>query len=395
LFAFVGGFFLADVERIFLGEKEIVLVGTAHVSRASIDLVKKTIEEEQPDAVGVELDSARFAQLKSGARWGETSIFKVISSGQAYLFLVHLLLFFLQMRIGQKLGIKPGEEMIEAINIAQENGKPVVLLDRDVNVTLKRAMAKTSFFEKLRLIFHVISGFFSGGDEITSEKVESLKDYDVLNELMQQLAGEFPSMKRVLVDERDAFIANRIMCFNGKKIVAVIGKGHMSGVKGFFEKKVCLRELSEVPLKRIFSWPKVIVPGLILGVFGYIFIAKGIEVTLTALVWWLLINGSFSAIGVLLARGHVLSALAAFLAAPFTSIHPLLAAGWFAGVVEAKIRSPTVNDFESLNKMSSFRDFSSNRVTSVLLVVAFANIGSTIGSFVAIPLILSFIGTVV
>ncbi|MBN2127337.1 MAG: TraB/GumN family protein [Candidatus Diapherotrites archaeon] len=380
-------------ESVEFQGKQIILVGTAHVSMESVELVQKTIEEEKPDVVGVELDFSRFNQLKSGKKWREMDITKVISSGQSYLFLINLLLSSLQRELGLKLGVKPGEEMLEAIKIAENQRIPIALLDRDVNITLKRAMNKMTLIEKMKLAGSIFGSFFGlGGEaEITQKTIEELKKTDVMNELMKKLSVEMPSIKTVLVDERDLFIANKILNCPGKKIVAVIGAGHLNGVKKYLDEKRSISQLNEVIKKKnyLITALKFLIPLLIIGLFAYTFLSRGFEETINVFLIWFLVNGIFSALGVIIARGHPLSVLTAFLAAPITSLQPMLAAGWFAGIVEAKFNKPKVKDFEDLNKINSIKSFYSNQFTKVLLVVALANIGSSIGTFVALPIILS------
>lgn len=383
-----------DLERVKLGDREIVLLGTAHISQESVEDVKEAIEKEKPDVVGVELDIQRLKQLKQGNRWGNTNIGKVISGGQTYLFLLSLLLSNIQRQLGQKIGMKPGMEMIEAIKIAEEKKIPIMLLDRDVNVTLKRAIQKTSFIEKIKLLFSIVTGFFSEDKiKLTKKSIEKLKEKDVMNQLMQQLSKEMPSVKSVLVDERDAYISYSITHSPGKKILAIVGAGHIEGIKKQLGKPIDIKKISKIEKKiglvKILAF---VIPLLFVASIAYIFLTKGTDVTLTAVVYWFLANGILSALGVLLARGHILSIISAFLAAPLTSLHPFFAAGWVAGFVEAKIKNPKVKDFENLRNLNSLGDFTQNQVTRILLVVAFANLGSTLGTIVAFPLIASLLG---
>ncbi|MCR4335193.1 MAG: TraB/GumN family protein [archaeon] len=382
------------LERVKLKDKEIILLGTAHISQDSVNEVKEAIEKEKPDVVGVELDLQRFRQLKQGNKWQNTDIGKIIGSGQTYLFLLTLLLSNIQRSLGQKIGIKPGMEMIEAIKSAEEHKLPIVLLDRDVNITLKRAMQKMSFREKIKLLFSIVSGFFEEEKvKITSESIEKLKQKDVMTQLMQQLSKEMPSIKEVLVDERDAFIANSITKSPGKKILAVVGAGHLAGIKKLLGKPVNIAEISQIKKgKKYMKILAFVIPLLFVASIIYLFFTKGTDVTITAILFWFLANGILSALGVLIARGHPLSILTAFIAAPLTSLHPFLAAGWVAGFVEAKIKNPKVKDFENLRNLNSLGDFTSNQVTRILLVVALANVGSTLGTIVAFPLIASLFG---
>ena len=384
-----------ELVKAKLKGKEVILLGTAHISSKSVEEVREAIEKEKPDAVGVELDVQRFRQLKMGNKWHNTDIGRVIATGQTYLFLLTLLLSNLQRSLGQKIGAKPGMEMVEAVRVAEEKQIPVTLLDRDVNVTLKRALQKMGFIEKVKMLFSIVSIFFPDEEKqkISTEGIEKLKEKDVMNELMKQLSKEMPSVKSVLVDERDAFIADSIMKSPGKKILAVVGAGHLEGIKKLLGKEIDVSKISSVEEKKsLLKYVGYAIPALFIALIAYLFIAKGAEVTLSALVYWFLATGTLAALGVIIARGHIFSAITAFLVAPITVLHPLLAAGWFAGYVEAKMKNPKVRDFEGLRNLNSFGDFTKNRVTRILLVVAFANIGATIGTIIAFPLIASLLG---
>ena len=385
-----------NVERFSFQDKEIVLVGTAHISRKSIELVKQTIEEEKPDVIGIELDSQRFEQLTAEKKWKEMDIIRVIREGKTYLLLINILLANIQRRFGEKVGIKPGMEMMEAVKIAEERKIPIELLDRDIRITLKRALSETRLWEKIKLIFSIIWGIFSEEEELTEEDIEKLKQKDMMSELMRELSEKMPSISKVLIDERDLYIANKILQAKGDKIVAVIGAGHLDGVKKYLEKEEKEKDISNlltIPKKRNYlAYLKFLIPALFIIILAAGFYLKGIETTLNILLIWILINGGLSALGTLLARGHPFSILTAFVAAPLTSLHPMVAAGWFAGLVEAKIHCPKVKDFESLGELNSYRDFSKNRVTHTLLVVAFANVGSMIGTIIALPYILTLLG---
>lgn len=371
--------------------KEIILVGTAHVSRNSVELVKKTIEEEAPDAVAVELCEQRYDALINKKKWDETEIHKVIKEGKTYLFLMQLLLANFQRKLGDKVGVKPGSEMIQAIDTAKEKNITVGLVDRDIKITLRRAFNKVSLREKLKLVYGFISGVLEE-EEINEELIETLKEKDVLTEMMEELGREIPSIKEVLVDERNRYIADKIVGLEAEKIVAVVGAGHMEGIRGllesndFSEKKVEkeLRDLEEIPEGRSkLKYVGYLIPLLIIAIVFFGFTLKGDAFLWESIVKWVLINGSLAALGTAIALGHPFSIITAFIAAPITSLNPLLAAGWFAGAVEAKVRKPTVKDFEGLVRLNSLRDYFGNGVTRILLVIAFANIGSSLGTFLA------------
>ncbi len=382
------------LERIKFGEKEILLLGTAHISQSSIDEVKGAIEKEKPDVVGVELDAKRFAQLRQGDKWQDTNIGHIISSGQTYLFLLTIMLSNFQRSLGQQLGVKPGTEMIEAMKVAEEKSIPVALLDRDVNVTLKRAVQKMTLREKVHFATSTFAGFFSEEKKaITYQLVEELKDKDILNRLLQQLGKEMPSVKKVLVDERDHFIAHSISKAPGKKILAVVGAGHVEGIKAAIGKEIDITSISVVDNGT--DWMKAVqwaIPVVFAVIIIAIFLTKGAVITLNAVVLWFLTTGLLAGLGTLIAGGHPMSIITALLAAPFTTLHPLLAAGWVAGAVEAKVRNPKVKDFEQLRNLNSISEFRDNQVTRILLVVALANLGAMLGVIVGFPLVASLLG---
>ncbi|MEI7961761.1 MAG: TraB/GumN family protein [archaeon] len=382
------------IKRIKLGEKEIILVGTAHISKESIKLVDETIDGELPDVIGVELDKDRLAQLLSGQKWQETNIVEIIQSGKTELFLLNILLSNMQRQLGENVGVKPGAEMLAALKKAEKNKVPIQLLDRDVRVTLKRAFAAMGIIEKVKLGGSLIAGFFGVGEKVTIEKIEELKKEDLLNNLMKELGKQFPSIKKVLVDERDIFIAEMIKHSPGKKIVAVVGAGHIEGIIEHLNKKKTanLQELSSV--KKKMSKLKILgiaIPILFIVLLGYAFYAKGILTTLNLLWYWILLTGGFAAIGALLARAHPLTIASAFISAPITTLHPALAAGWISGLVEARFNPPRVMDFEKLPEVSSLGGFYRNKVTHILIVAALTNIGAMIGVIIAFPALVAFL----
>jgi pheromone shutdown-related protein TraB len=379
------------IKRLKLGDKEIILVGTAHISKESMDLVEKTIEEEKPDIVGVELDKERLQQLLSGQKWQQTNIIEIVKTGKTYLFLLNMLLSNLQKQLGDRVGIKPGSEMLIAIKKSKEHNIPIQLLDRNIKVTLKRAFRLMTLKEKLKLGNSIIMGFFGRaevGEKINTIKIEELKNEDLINKLMKELGKQMPSVKKVLVDERDDYITEMIRRSPGKKIVGVVGAGHLNGICENLKKnkKINLEKLNEIPKKiNYLKYLKYLVPLLFFVFIGALFFTKGFETTLNALLIWFLANGVFSAIGATIAKAHPLTILAAFLAAPFTSLHPAIAAGWIAAIVETKFNTPRVLDFENLGNVSTIKGFYKNKVSHILIVTALTNIGSMIGTIIAVP----------
>jgi len=379
---------LNKVTRVSVDGKEVFLIGTAHVSKESVELVRETIEKESPDVVAVELCEQRHHAIAEKKRWDETEISKVIKEGKGYLFLAQLFLTNFQRRIGDELGVKPGSEMVAAMHMAKERNIRVALVDRDIQVTLKRAIRRMSFFEKARIAFGLMSGMFVE-EEDTKKMMEQLKDTDVLTEMMEELGREVPSIKEVLVDERNKYIADRILELEAKKIVVVIGAGHVEGIRGLLSKgghdiKKEISELERIPEGgKMLKYVGYMVPLSILAIMALAFYVGGTAFLMDALGKWVLLNGGFAALGAALAFAHPYSIITAFLMAPIATLHPLLAVGWFAGIVEAKVRKPRVKDFDDLMKIDSVWDMWHNRVTKILLVMALANLGGTIGNAIA------------
>lgn len=390
---------LNEVSWIHVGGKEIILVGTAHVSEESSRVVREVIQKEQPEVVAVELCGQRCEALLDRKKWEEKDIYNVIREGKSYLFLMQLFLTNFQRKMGDEFKVKPGSEMLEAMNVAGENGARVALVDRDIRITLKRVMNQITLREKLRLFYELISGTMVD-EKIDQDFLEKLKDKDVVNEMMRELSEKVPSLKRVLVDERDKYIAYNVEGLHARRIVAVVGAGHVEGIKKILESGIKPGKKRVEEFQRLenissgISWWKILsylVPFIFLAIMGWGFYRHGIGLTIEMFWMWFLINGSLSALGVLLASGHPLSIFTAFIAAPITSLNPAIAAGWVAGLVEAWIRKPRVKDFEGLFRMNSLRDYWGNRVTRIILVVAFANVGSTIATFIALPYLASLL----
>ncbi len=375
-------------ERVKLADKEILLLGTAHVSEKSVDKVLELIEEEKPDCIALELDRARFEQLVREKVWREANVFEVVREGKTYLLLFNLVLSSMQRKLGEQLGVKPGSEMLAAAKAAEQKGIPIALVDRDIRVTMKRALAAMSIFEKLKLLFQLLLYSLGFGGRITKEEVEKLKSKDVLSMLIQELAKEFPSIKTVLVDERDQYIAYKLKTLKAKKVLAIIGAGHLSGIKESLKRDVDITKLKHEPKSRNYAlFLKVLLPLVLILLISLGVYFKGAQFALNAFLIWFFVNATLSSLGAIIARAHWKSVLAAFISAPLTSLHPALAAGWFAGIMEARVRPVRVLDLEDLNKIDSLKDFQRNRFAHVLVVTALVNAGSTIATFLSLYLI--------
>ncbi len=382
----------SGIVRLSAGDREIVLVGTAHVSRASVEEVRGIIAAEKPDRVCVELDQGRFTSLTQGSTWRELDIGKVIREGKGFLLLSNLVLSSFQRRLGEDLGVKPGEEMLAAVNAAQELGVPYALCDRDIQITLRRAWSKTGAWGKSKMLAAMISSIFTD-EKLDAREIEKLKEKDILAAMMEELAEFLPAAKEVLIDERDRYLAVKIMQAEGKKLVAVVGAGHMSGISRHIEAlshAEASRDLSgldDLPRKswasRLIPWT---VPAVLVGIFALGFLKSGWQLSLDLALKWLLANGGLAALGSLAALAHPLTIAVAFLGAPIATLNPFIGIGMLTGVVEAFLRKPRVQDFEGLQEdVTSIRGFYRNRVTRILLVFFLSSIGGMIGNFIAIP----------
>ncbi len=371
-----------NVTRICIGDKEYILIGTAHVSRSSVELVKRVIEEEKPDSVCIELDEKRYQTVTEGGKWQNTDIFKIIKDRKATLLLVNLILSSYQKRVAKQFGITAGQEMIQGIQSAKEVGAQLVLADRDIQVTFARIWRSVGFWGKIRLMMEIIYSIFND-EAITEEELEKMKSEDMLKSMLEDYAKSFPRLKVTLIDERDQYLAQKIKDAPGKKIVAVLGAAHVPGVTREIHKEHNLQELTAVPkgsnVGKIIGWS---IPALIISLIVYMFISNP-AVGAQQSISWVLWTGSFAALGTLLAFGHPLAIVTAFVVAPITTLHPLLAAGWFAGLAQAYVCRPNVRDFEKLPEdVFSLKGFWNNKITRILLVVTLANIGGSIGTLI-------------
>lgn len=309
-------------------------------------------------------------------------IFKVIKEKKATLLLMNLAISSFQKRMAKQFGIQAGQEMIQGIESAKEIGADLVLADRNIQITFARIWNNVGFWGKAQLLSQVFFSIFNN-EEITEEELEKMKNQDTINAILKEFTESFPKLKVPLIDERDQFLAQKIKEAPGKKIVAVLGAAHVLGITEEIKNDHDLKRLSERPPKS--KVPKIIgwsIPILILALIAYTLFANP-SAGLQQAISWILWNGSLSALGTALAFGHPLAILTAFVAAPITSLNPLLAAGWFAGAIQAYMRRPHVRDFEKLSEdVFSLKGFWNNKVTRILLVVVLANLGSSIGTFV-------------
>ncbi len=371
------------VAHVKVGDRNIYLVGTAHLSRESVEDVSATVETVKPDAICIELCKGRYQAMTQADNWAKMDIFKIVRQKKATFLLAQLIMTSFYRRLGEKLGIQPGAEMLKGIELAEQTGAELVLADRDIEITLKRVWGYLGLWNKLKLFMQLATGIFVR-EEIDTDMIEALKKQDQLEAVMAEFAGKYPEIKRRLIDERDTYLAEKIRTAPGRTIVAVVGAGHIPGITQQIQQEHALDELMELPRK--FIWPRIVkwaVPLAIVGLIVYGF-KKGTEHGFENVYIWFLVNGVLSAAGAALALAHPLTILSAFLAAPLTSLNPFFAAGWVAGIVQALIKRPKVSDLEDLpDAIGTMKGFWTNPVTRILLVVALANLGSMIGTYVA------------
>ena len=362
------------------------IIGTAHVSTASVELVREQIEQWKPNLVAVELCDSRLRSLQQPDDLDNDDLLKIIKEGKSAMILLQSALAAQQRRMGMETGEKPGAELLAAIEIAEENNIDHALIDRDVVVTLRRAWRKMGLREKWR----VLNALLWEDDDEEFDLDELIEDSDLLTTMMEEARDAAPRAGEVLIDERDAFLAGRIQQIRGKgKVLAVVGAGHVNGIIEHLQKPPMettskLTELSTEPPKPV--WPKVVtwaIPILLLSVIGYLFWNGDTEALKDTLWYWTAANAILAGIGVALARGHPLSILVGALASPITSLNPTLAAGWFAGYTQLKIAAPTGGDATEFLALQNYSLFYRNRVGKVLLVTALGNMGSALGAWLA------------
>lgn len=373
----------SNITRLQYQDKEIILVATAHVSKESAQLVKQVIEAEQPDSVCIELDEERYQSMQNPQAWQNTDLVKVIKSKRVGFLAVNLFLSSYQKMLAKKLDTPVGGEMIQGIESAKETGAELVLADRSIQTTFLRIWRKMSLGEKAKLF---ASLFFAmdEDEDISEQDLQDLMQKDMLESLISGMREKLPQVGEILLSERDQYLAANIKNAPGKKIVAILGGAHVPGVAQEIFKTQDIAKISSVPPPSRFSqlagW---IIPAALMVLLGYAFIAN-IETGLQQLSTWVLWTGVLAALFTALSLGHPLSILTSLVAAPFTTINPVLAVGWFTGLVEATIKKPTVNDLQNVSQdIFSLRGFYRNRLLRTLLVIFMANLGASMGTIIA------------
>jgi len=371
-------------EHALDNNRTVYLVGTAHVSRQSVEDVRQAIAAIKPDSVCVELCPARYTSMMQRDTWRKMNIFKVIRQKKAAFLLAQLVLSSFYRRIGDQLGVQPGAEMLEGIEQCESAGAELVLADRAIDITLKRVWASLSLWNTIKMTAHLLAGFFVA-EKVDAQLVEEMKNRDQLESILGTFADTFPEVKKRLIDERDVVLARHISTAPGKKIVAVVGAGHVSGIIKSLDHPESVEPLYELPPRsRLGIFLKWALPACIAGLLVYGFFTGGAERTVESIFIWILVNGILSALGAIVALAHPVTIVACFVGAPITSLNPMIAAGWVGGLVQAWVHKPTVADLEKLpESIATLGGFWRNPACKVLLVVVLANIGSSLGTFIA------------
>ncbi|MBO4728670.1 MAG: TraB/GumN family protein [Spirochaetaceae bacterium] len=387
-----------NIKRLVLNEREFILIGTAHISQESINEVKQYIEDEKPDCVAIELDDGRYESLKNPDSWQNLDIVKVLKEKRGWVLLANLVLGSFQKRMGADVGVKPGEEMKAAADKCEELGIKTAMVDRPIQTTLRRAWAKNTFWGKCKLLGVLFSSLFEDED-ISSEDIEKLKNTNEMDQMMGELANYLPGVKTVLIDERDQYLASGIWKTEGKKVIAVLGAGHLPGVEKHLNAFAAstetpdTEEISQVPppslLSKIIGWA---IPVAIVALIAASAVKGGASAAFDQFLYWWLINGTLSALGALIALAHPITVIVCFMGAWLTSLCPLIGIGIVAGIVQALVYKPKVGDLQNINTdVSSLKGWYKNRLLRVLLVFLLSSVGSSIGTFAAFPALISFL----
>ncbi len=379
-------------QTVTLNKTRITLLGTAHVSRVSAESVEQLLGSGEFDAVAVELCPSRHNAMLNPDQLSRMDLFQVIKTGKVFTVTASLALGAFQQRLADQFGIEPGAEMRAAVHAAQEQHLPVLLIDREIGVTLKRVYRSVPWWQRFSLLGGLFASVVSR-ETIEEEQIEQLKEGDILESTFAHFAEEAPDLYVPLIDERDRYMAARLRqeceASECKNVLAVIGAGHLQGIARYLQEdhddtSATLTTLDQVPppgrwTKRL---PWIIVAIIIAGfVFGF---SRSAELGWSLVAEWVVINGGLAAFGALLAAAHPITIVSAFLAAPLTSLNPAIGAGMVTGGIEMALRKPRVGDFDHLRSdTTSLRGWWRNRVTRVLLVFLFSTVGSAIGTYLA------------
>jgi len=374
-----------NVTKLEYQGKELILVATAHISEASVELVKETIETERPDSVCIELDEGRYKTIQDPKAWERTDISQIIKDKKVGLMLAQVIISAYQKRMAKKLGTKVGGEMIQGIESANEVGAEIILADRNIQTTFTRLWRLLTLKEKMKLIVGLVLGDDEDDDELTEADILAMLEKDMLESILGEVRDEFPIIGQVLISERDQFLANKIKNAPGEKVLAVLGGAHVPGVMEEIYKEQDIEAINTVPHKKSRAkYLALIIPLGMIGLIIYGF-TRGFDVGMQNLTSWWLWNGGLAALFASFALTHPLGIIAAFISAPLTTLVPfVLTAGLFAGLVQAWLKKPTVQDMQNIpDDVFRFKGYYQNRFLKILIIFFLTNIGSTIGTFIA------------
>ncbi|MCP5418546.1 MAG: TraB/GumN family protein [Chromatiaceae bacterium] len=379
----------ADIQ---IGSSRVTLLGTAHVSRASAEHVKELLATGEYDAVAVELCPSRYNALVDPDALSRMDLFRVFREGKASMVAANLALGAYQQRIAEQFDIEPGAEQRAAVTYARENQCPVLLIDRELGITLKRVMHNIPWWRRLGIVAGLLASVISR-EEVSEEEIEGLKQGDMLETTFAEFAEERQDLYLPLIDERDRYMAARLQqeaeTHSHENILAVVGAGHLKGIKSYLEQGITQPAASIAALDQLpqpSSWPKLI-PWIIVALllFGFALgFSRSPELGWRLVLDWVVINGSLCALGALIAAAHPLTVIIAFFAAPITSLNPTIGAGMVTAAVEIYLRKPRVGDFGRLRQDTTrLKGWWKNRVSRTLLVFLLSTLGSAAGTYLA------------
>lgn len=378
-----------DITYVELDGKEIFLIGTAHISAQSVEIVVNAIEREQPDVVCVELDEQRFKGIRDEVNWEDLDLLQIIKQKQLTFLVARLGLSAFQKRMSLYTGVKPGQEMLEATHAADRIDAKIDLVDRDIRTTLLRAWRLTPFLKRSQLATMIVAGMFQRS-EVDESQLEELREEHNISEILGELGEALPELKTVLVDERDTFMAHKIRHAPGDRVVAVVGAAHKPGILRHWAQPAAEEEavaaLDVVPergsVSKMVPW---VLPLVVIVLFVVGFFFGDPEDVKDAAIAWVLANGTLAAIGSAVALAHPLTIIAAFIAAPITSLNPTISAGIVAAFVQTVLAAPTVRDMEQVgDDVAEWKGIWRNRLARILLVFVLTNLGSMLGTFVSL-----------
>jgi pheromone shutdown-related protein TraB len=385
-----------SVTELVSGDTRFHLIGTAHVSQRSVDEVRAVIAEVKPEVVCVELDKTRYDALTKESAFRDLDVFKVVREGRALYLLGHLALVSYQRRIGASLGVKPGAELLAAVEVATASGIPVELIDRDINITLKRTWSNLGLWKRSMLLASLVVGNEDGnGERITEATIEDLKEPQALSEMLSELGRAVPQIKAPLIDERDRYLASKLAEVGAgrRTVVGVVGAAHVPGIQENFGKPIDRAALEQIPspslLWQILKWG---VPILFIAALIWGWRRSDTTSLVEMMLAWILPTSIGAGACTLIAGGSLLSIGSAILVAPIAAIHPLLGTAMVVGVVEAWSRRPSVADCERLpDDIQTMRGFWRNPVTRILIVAVASGVGTAAGFWVGVGWVASLL----